>query len=882
MSYRRLIEEGLPLPVINSASAKEKSARRGHISGLHVWWARRPLAMSRAVVFGTLLPEPESAAEGKTVRDLLAQAAPFDSSLRHERIDPLRQLLFDSFGKKPRVLDCFAGGGAIPLEALRLGCDVTAMDLNPVAHLIERCVLEYPQRFGQSDEGGSNRLAEDFRKWSHSVGERVERRLASAFPRKPGSRPAVFYWARTMICPNPGCGREVPLITSGWLARSTRRRAWVRPTINNDRVDLELVNGDPPNGVDPSSGTVKASFMTCPACDTTAPANDVRAFGMEKGFGHVLYAVLEIGGGNRFYRQPHADDVLAAADLSSELVGGLAASDGLSPLPDEQIPKSQYRILRSLIYGIDSFRGLFNSRQLLVLGTLCEEVRNAHRQMLDEGMEADRARAVCTYLGLCVNRIADYNSTFTGAHRTLEAIKNTFSLQALRMVWDYTEIDPFAGGPGGWDGAVRWIEAAIRHCSSSSAQPATVLRGDAQSLPFEDDEFDAVIVDPPYYDAIQYSDLSDFFYVWLKRSVGFLYPELFATPLTPKSQEIIENRADKKSKDYIAPEDFEERLQRALQEMARAVKPGGIVTIIFAHTDVQAWERLLRALRGASLVVSTSWPMRSEAANRPTAKISAVLGSSVVLVCRQQAGMKEGFYDDVVRALENRIADRLGAFEVMGLVGADYFVSAVGPAFEVFAQYSRITKLSGEEVDVSDLMVLARQAVARHAMRRLLGEDKLAALDDPSLFYLTWRWAYLTVAIPADEAYKLERAFNIDLGALSRPGGFVKQSGSNFSALGPDERKDIKLSVSPSLIDVLHLACRLWDAGRRKELEQLLGATSMGTEPGFWAVARALVEILPDGNKERTMLLGLSGNRDALSAAAAKSTANMEELKLFT
>ncbi len=261
--------------------------------------------------------------------------------------------------------------------------------------------------------------------------------------------------------------------------------------------------------------------------------------------------------------------------------------------------------------------------------------------------------------------------------------------------------------------------------------------------------------------------------------------------------------------------------------------------------------------------------------------ISAVLGSSVVLVCRPSHSGQEGFYDDVVRALEDRIAERLDAFEEMGLVGADYFVSAIGPAFEVFAQYSRIVKLSGEEIDVPELMVLARQAVARHAMRRLLGPDSLAVLDPESLFYLTWRWAYLSASIPADEAYKLEKAFDIDLGHLCRPRGFARQSGSNFALLGPQDRKGLKLSASPALIDVLHLACQLWDTGRRRELEEMLGATGMGVEPGFWAMARALAEILPDDNRERTMLLGLTGNRDALSQAAARSTTTFEELTLF-
>lgn len=564
------------------------------------------------------------------------------------------------------------------------------------------------------------------------------------------------------------------------------------------------------------------------------------------------------------------------------MLSGLEGTpDGTSALPDEALTAAQIDIHRPVIYGIETFRSLFNDRQLYVLGSLCQAVRDAHEEMLAEGMEPERALALATYLGLCVDRIADYNSSFTSWAASGEFHRSTFPRQAIAMVWDFVEIEPFCEVSGSWDGAARWIELAIRHCASTGSLPARVQQANAQKLPFADGAFDAVVVDPPYYDAIQYGDLSDFFYVWLKRSVGHLYPEILSSPLTPKQQEVIENRARKGAAEKITHEEFERRLQKALRELARVVKQDGIVSIVFAHTDVDAWERLLRALRAANLVVSTSWPMRSEREARSTAQISAVLGSSVVLVCRPQRAEQEGFFDDVVRALDARIAERLDAFEEMGLVGADYFVSAIGPAFEVFARYARIVKLSGEEVGVAELMVLARRAVARHAMRRLLGEDTLAALDAPALFYLTWRWAYLTAAIPADEAYKLERAFDIDLGSLSGSGGLVKQTGSNFSLLGPEERKDIKLSVSPSLIDVLHLACRLWDTGRRMEVEELLGATGMGGEPGFWAMARALSQILPDGNRERTVLLGLTGNSDALTAAAAKSTANIEELTLF-
>jgi adenine-specific DNA methylase len=485
-------------------------------------------------------------------------------------------------------------------------------------------------------------------------------------------------------------------------------------------------------------------------------------------------------------------------------------------------------------------------------------------------LEPDYARALATYLGFLVDKIADYDSAFTSWAATGEFQRNTFPRQAIAMVWDYVETDPFRGEDEGiWSAHTRWIELAIRHCSATSAVPATVVRGNAQAQPFEDETFDAVICDPPYYDAIQYGDLSDFFFVWLKRSVGALYPDLFVTPLTPKQQEVIETRADKQSPEYVSHEEFERRLQAALLEMARVTKNDGLVAIVFAHTDIEAWERLLRGLMSAGLVVTTSWPMRSERAARSTAQISAVLGSSVVLVCRKEASQGDAFYDDVVRELEVRIAQRLDRFDQMGLVGADYFVSAIGPAFEVFAKYSRVIRLSGEEVDIPELMTLARQVVSRRAMGKLLGDDVIGALDPVSLMYLTWRWAYDGEAIPADEAYKLERALDVDFAALGGPNGLAHKDGSNFALRGPEDRKGMKLSSTPSMIDVLQTACLLWDAGRRKELEALLSETGMGTSSAFWSLARALAQVLPDGNRERTMLLGLGGNQETLSAAAA-------------
>ncbi len=414
---RRLIEEELPLERVNAESGREKSLRHGNISTMHLWWARRPLAMSRAVVFGTLLPDPDNDQERKAILDLIAEASTFEASVSNERMNPLRKLLAEAYPDgPPKVLDSFAGGGAIPLEALRLDCDTTAVDLNPVAHLIERCVLEYPQRFGRGGQLGANQLAEDFVKWARWVRKRVEPRLDRVFPTDDnGRRPSMFLWARTMTCFNPACNTTIPLAKSFWLAMNDRRQVWVELATRAGQIELTVRKGTPPEGVDPGAGTVRASSVTCPLCGAGRLAKDVREYGKSVGFGRRLMAVLDIDGRSRVYRNPTQADIDAAETLASALLAELEETpDGTSALPDEPCDDIAYRNLQNLLFGFDSWRSLFNDRQLYVLGVLCETVRAAHAEMIASGVDRSYARAVTTYLGLCVDRIADYNSSLNG------------------------------------------------------------------------------------------------------------------------------------------------------------------------------------------------------------------------------------------------------------------------------------------------------------------------------------------------------------------------------------------------------------------------------------------------------------------------------------
>lgn len=882
MTSKKLIEETLPLRAIDDASKTDKRTHDGHISTMHPWWARRPLPMARAVVAASLIDDEEDAEE---VEKQIRLAMTAKNVLQNPGIAWLRDRIGRTPARSPKVLDCFAGGGAIPLEALRLGCDTTAMDLNPVAHLVQLGCLDYPQRYSAYDKAGHNTLVADIERWAGRVAKRTRRAVDHLYPRVADREaPAPYYfWVRTMPSPDPNLTAEIPILSSRLLA-AARRSAWVTTTPAPGGVDIEVHQGTAlPDDPTLKDGFESAGSVTCPLSGITAPQRDVMQHGHESGFGYRLYAVCDIDGRERTYRAPTLAE-LKAPMLARQRMAALDNAefdDGASRLPDETVDEIGYRNLQFLPYGYRTWRSLFTDRQLVLYATLAGEIRHAHDAMLAEGMEPDRARAVVTYLAFALDKVADRNSAFSSWQTGGEKIRSTCPDQTVQMRWDFCENYPFRTGSGSWNDAVTAICKAIEHCAQTGDGPARILRGDAQAMPFDDGEFDAVLIDPPYYDSVMYSDLSDFFYVWLKRSVGHLYPEHFVTPWTPKAQEVVQNRCRPGMTGHITEEEFDRRLGNALSEVARVVKPRGVVAVVFAHTDVKAWEKLLRALRVAGLGVTTSWPIRSEMEGRPVARVNAALRSSVVLVCRplQEAG--DAFFDEVEAELDRVVHERLDSFENMGLRGADYFVSAVGPAFEVFARHRRVTRLDGSDVSVGDLMELARKTVARHAMGRLLSPEALGLLDDHSLLYVSWRWAYLTVPIPDDEAIKLSRAFSVGLDEAIA-GGMVHRAGKKFSLLGPHQRRDLRIRPDSPIIDILHRAAQFWDAGRPAEVVALLAESGYSDAAGFWDLARVLGALLPDGDRERTMYQSLTTSQEHLSRRAAQhSGGGVENVPLF-
>jgi len=664
------------------------------------------------------------------------------------------------------------------------------------------------------------------------------------------------------------------LVGQWWLASNDARRIALKPVVDRHlkRVTFEVVVGDALKGFDPAQGTTSRSSATCLLCSQVADAGYIRREGQQRRLGQRQMAVIfERPGAGKGYRVALDEDALSFDRAHSRLQEALASDP--DALPTETIPLMS-GTFNIPIYGLTRWSDLFNARQAMALLAFSRKVCDAHEAMLAQQMNSDRATALTTYLGLAIDRLADRESGICRWDNTGESVMNTFARQALPMVWDYVEVNPFSGATGDWSGAIEWINRVIQHTAKASSKPAIARQGTATRLLCADNYFDAVITDPPYYNAVPYADLSDFFYVWLKRSIGPLYPDLFRTPLAPKSAEIVEmagwDPVRYADKDKVF---YEREMTHAFAEAHRVLRPEGIFVIVFAHKSTTAWETLINSLLQAGLVVTASWPLHTEMGTRLRAHGSAALASSIFIVCRVRSAETEGYFDDVREELTATIRERLDFFWKQGIRGADFFISAIGPAVSVFGRYRKVYRLDGSEVGVDALLDLVQAMVSEYALDRILngGSARVGGVDAPTRYYLLHRWAYGSGKVPFDDAMRLAMALGADVSVLMERRGILKQSGETVSLLGPKDRAGLKglglpdrSGLAAPAIDVLHQAAILWESGDRPALAEFLAEGARGREETVRVVAQTLVDILPDDDAEGRLLDNFLKGRDVL------------------
>jgi putative DNA methylase len=785
----KLIEVGLPLEDISKACVREKAIRHGHPSTLHLWWSRKPLAAARAVLFAQLVDDPSAHPdmfptedEQKTERDRLhgiISRLVIWENLHDEKLfkEAHEEILKSTAGNPPPILDPFAGGGSIPLEAQRLGLEAHASDLNPVAVLINKALIEIPPRWaghtpvfpGAAGERmswpGATGLAEDVRRYGKWMRDEAEKRIGHLYPKiKMSSVDATvvaWIWARTIICPNPACAGTMPLANNFWLGKKKGRERYIVPIPDGKHVRFEIGG---PDGV-PRDGTVNGrTGAVCLICDTPVPVNYIRAQGQARRMGSQLMAIAADGKRQRYYLAPNEKHETAANVPRPDAV------------PEAELPDNP-RWFSPPLYGMGTYGDLFTNRQLIALTTLSDLIQGVRESIVSGAGSTAYADAVATYLAFALSKVADNLSNLCvwRPDAIKESVNHVFALQALPMTWGYAEGNPFQPGPCSISTGAEWIAKAIDGLpaiASGYARQADASSQVSNSL---------IATDPPYYDNIGYADLSDFFYVWLRRSLGGVYPELLGTVLTPKADELVADpfRHDGKEK---AQKFFEGGFSDVFKRIRETAPDGYPITVFYAFKQAETkaagdhastgWETLLEGMLDAGWSVTATWPIRTELVNRAGAIGANSLAASIALACRPRPS-DAGFTDrrGLITALRDEFPGALRKLEQGKVAPVDLRQAAIGPGMAVFSRYARVNEPDGSPMRVRAALSLINQVL----------DEKLSQLEGTvspeTRFCVEWFKQFGFDEGPYGTAETLSKGIDTSITGLERGGVLISRAG---------------------------------------------------------------------------------------------------------
>lgn len=772
---KRLAEVDFPIAEVSKHAAREKSIRHGHPSTLHLWWARRPLASSRAVLLALLWPDPcdplcpaaFKAEARKRLREVpacnpgttdeqlrhallrfIADFANWDNAAQRTYLEVSRALVKAAHARDdgspyepPLVVDPFSGGGSIPLEALRVGCEAFASDLNPVACLILKVMLEDIPRHGPE-------LAEELRRVGAEIKREAEKELADLYPMdKDGVTPIAYLWARTVRCESPNCGAEIPLVRSFWLCKKASRKRALRhraerPKGEPPRVAFEVF--EPKTEEEVPGGTVTRAKATCVCCGVVLPPERVRAqLAAQRGGADVVFdakghrtggarmlavVTLRPGETGRHYRLPVERDYDAVRKAQARVAKLLAewergGKQGLCPVPDEPLPPIGTLGFRVQRYGMLQWGDLFTARQKVVLARIAHIVQRSR----DE-------QASSELLALALDRVSSRSSSLClwRYQADQEKVEHIFGRQTLSAVWDFGEAVVTSESTGSFADGIDVVAGAVESLGRVFDRTGQIQQADATAHPLPDETAQVWFTDPPYYDAIPYSDLSDFFLVWLKRTLPghALLRDPFdpANPLSPKQQEAVQ---DETRTDAGKPKDrqhFESVMASSFSRGRAILQVDGIGAVVFAHKTTEGWEALLGGMIHGGWTITGSWPIATEMANRLRARESAALATSIHLICRpRSADASVGDWADVLRELPVRVADWMERLQPEGVRGADLVFACIGPALEIFSRYTKVETAEGREVKLDEYLAKVWEVVGRAALAQVLGTAEAKA-----------------------------------------------------------------------------------------------------------------------------------------------------------
>lgn len=998
---KKLIEVAMPIKEISSESVRDKSIRHGHISTLHLWWARRPLPVCRAVVFASLIPDPtdencpqafrdavktllkehngmdaykpyynipytavvdsmedtlrnrllmfigkfsdtyiqkgdstaakdklssaslikwdnkndeeiigkarkliwvaHNAKNGAKSVDLLAdfdkhyksikdaENALYMTADRHLESDDvlakeanLKDAIEGFLDKMPRVFDPFAGGGAIPLEASRLGCRSFGNDINPVAHIIQKGSLEFPQKYGKpiiysrnefvkrygEDElkrvsaenslysGGDkvkieNRLSFDVEFYARELLKRAEAKIGHFYPADDkGKKPIAYYWARVGTCSNPSCRAEVPLLGSFYFCNKSDKQVYLKPIIEGNKIDFAIGKGK-----FDKEGFVSRKNLLCPICGSSTSNAELRSQFLSNKIKEKILTVIEDSSSGKIYRLPNENE--------EEIVKNIPQVER----PTEKMQKNSAGG-DTLTWGIDEWGKMFSPRQILAMQTLVNKLGEIKQEIL---FDNEYGKAIVTYLGIFIDRISSRQTSLGLWNTKGEKIEHAFRRQGIPMVFDYPESNVFAEVGGGALNQLIWV---IKYIESESNSPFSTMLQNASSgdkEQFPEKYLDAVVTDPPYYNQIAYADLSDFFYVWLKRTLGDIYPVNFATPQTPKSEECTALKHHHENDYEKAKHHFENKLLQIFDAIEH--QTSDVVSIMFAHQSTEAWTTLCNSILGARLNIAGSWAIDSEMMGALKGK-QAFLSSSVTVSCKPANRSGFGDYKQVKLAIEKKVEEEVAELYGLGFRGADLLTACFGKAVGEFGKYERVEKASGDEVTVAELLEMTRESAFNALLKGFKG-------DDFTKFYIGWLELYGFTESDFDDAAKFTKvSMSFDVHELFTNHIFVK-NGNKQTLANYTERiaatRNLGMNPQSPLIDKAHYAMSLYKGGNRPALLRYIAEHAASLESNFWRVLTSLDELLPKGFDDQKQVAGLLENKDNLIRESQASQANVTQ-----
>ena len=879
MTYRKkLIEVALPLDAINREASREKSIRHGHPSTLHLWWARRPLAACRAVLFASLVDDPSSRPEEfpteedqqrerERLFELIEEFVKWEN-INNERIlgQARKEILKSTNGNPPPVLDPFCGGGSIPLEAQRLGLEAHASDLNPVAVLITKAMIEIAPRFagqppvnpdaqsalvGSQTWKGATGLAEDVRYYGNWMRNEAKKRIEHLYPkvnvpRELGGGEATviaWLWARTVKCPNPACGARMPLVKQFWLSRMNGNKAWIEPIVDSisNIVRFEVKHG---NGVPPESTQVgRGARFRCLVCRQDSPEQYIKNQSVVGRMGSHLMAIVAEGRRGRIYLAP------------SEKHAKTAESAKPNWSPDVDMNRGTTNLVSGRGYGFFVWSDLFSKRQLVALTTFSDLIKEAREQVESDAIESgcrkpeDYASAVTTYLAFATDKAADYWSSFC-SWGTAGFIRSTFARQAIPMVWDYAECNPFSQSTGNWAACVDWVQCFVANSSDLIMPRGVTSQLDAATeLPAV--ETPLISTDPPYYDNIGYADLSDFFYIWLRQSLKGIYPDLFKLMLVPKSEELVAAAYRFGGDKSKAEEHFLTGLANAFHLMRSRAHSDYPLTIYYAfkqtETDTEdgsiastGWETMLQGLIDAGFQVTGTIPMRTERGARNVAIGTNALASSIVLVCRprpEDAGITTR--RDFISILRRELPEALRNLQVGNIAPVDLAQAAIGPGMAVFSRYRNVLEANGDPMRIrSALQIINAELDAYFA-------EQEGDLDADTRFCTAWFEQSGMKEGAFGDADVLARAKNSSVEGISES-GVLRATAGKVRLLSRDEYPDEWNPTSDRRLNTwkcTQYLIRALDRGGETEAGRLVNLLGGGASESARALAYRLYAI---------------------------------------